>query len=91
VSKLCCPVCWELLNIFKDGDSANFHVNGYDKTILQVELPDWLPLEIVVKLTGRFEEILLEQIRTLVERHRNPPDRGECDFDTDSEDECVLS
>jgi hypothetical protein len=59
------------------GNKDNFHIDGYHKTLFQVELPDWLPLEIVVKLTTRFEEILLQQIGTLAEKkhrrhHLNP-------------------
>ena len=40
------------------------------KPFFQVELPEWLPLEIVVKVTAKFEKILLKQIETLVERHK---------------------
>ena len=86
MSKRCCPVCWELLEIFKDGDSTNFHVDGYHKTLFQVELPDWLPLEIVVKLTARFEEILLKQIRTLVERHKRDISDDQSDSDSEFKD-----
>ena len=70
VSKLCCPVCWELLKILRNDDSTDFHVDGHHETLFQVELPEWLPLEIVVKLTARFEKILLEQIKTLVRDHK---------------------
>jgi hypothetical protein len=58
VSKLCCPVCWELLNILRN--DGNFHVDGYHRILTQVELPEWLPLEIVMKLMARFKEILAE-------------------------------
>ena len=47
VSKFC-PVCWELLKIM--GSEDTFHVEGYHKTLFQVELPDWLPEEIVGSL-----------------------------------------
>ena len=66
VSKPCCPVCWELLKLLRNKASTNFHVDGYHKTLSQVELPEWLPLKIVLKLTDRFEKILLKQINTLV-------------------------
>jgi hypothetical protein len=88
VSKLCCPVCWELLRILRKGD--NFHVDGYHKTLTQVELPEWLPLEIVVKLTARFEEILLRQIKTLKDnrtRHASKPSGQSGDgLSSDSDD-----
>ena len=70
VSKLCCPVCWELLKILRNDDSTDFHVDGHHETLFQVELPEWLPLEIVVELTAQFEKILLEQIKTLVRHHK---------------------
>jgi hypothetical protein len=73
VSKPCCPVCWELLKILRNDASTNFHVDGYHKTLFQVELPEWLPLEMVVKLTARFEKILLGQIKRMVKRHEIHP------------------
>lgn len=87
VSKLCCPVCWELLMIL--GNKDNFHIDGYHKTLFQVELPDWLPLEMVVKLTTRFEEILLQQIGTLAKkkhrrRHFNPSGQSRDGLSSDS-------
>jgi len=69
VSKLCCPVCWELLKILRTDDSTDFHVDGHHATLFQVELPVWLPLEIVVKLTAQFKKILLMQINTLHKQH----------------------
>ena len=88
VSKLCCPVCWELLKILRNDDSTNFHVDGHHKTLFQVELPDWLPLKIVVKLTARFEKILLDQIRTLVKRHViNPSGQSGDGFSSDSSED----
>jgi hypothetical protein len=70
VSKPCCPVCWELLKILRNKASTNFHVDGYHKTLSQVELPEWLPLKIVLKLTDRFEKILLGQIKRMLKRHK---------------------
>jgi len=70
VAKPWCPVCWELLKILRNDTSTNFHVNGYHKTLFQVELPEWLPLEIVVKLTVQFKKILLGQIKRMVKHHK---------------------
>jgi hypothetical protein len=90
VSRLCCPVCWELLKIFRNDDSSNFHVDGYHKTLYQVELPDWLPLEIVVKLTARFETILFALLKTLQKnnKHRsiNPSGQSGDGLSSDSSD-----
>lgn len=68
VSKLCCPVCSELFNLFRDGSDA-FHIDGHHHTLFQVELPIWLPLDIVVKLTAKFEKILGNQLRYLMNEH----------------------
>jgi hypothetical protein len=45
VSKLCCPVCWELLKILRNNDSTDLYVDGHHATLFQVELPEWLPLD----------------------------------------------
>ncbi|KIM77717.1 hypothetical protein PILCRDRAFT_11806 [Piloderma croceum F 1598] len=70
VSKPCCPVCWELLKLLRNDASTNFYVDGHHKTLSQVELLEWLPLEIVVKLTARLEKILLDQIKMMVKSHK---------------------
>jgi len=90
VSKPCCPVCWELLKILRNDTSTNFHVDGYHKTLSQVELPEWLPLEIVLKLTARFETILLAQIKRMVKCHKgheiHPSGQSRDGLSSDSED-----
>jgi hypothetical protein len=69
MSKLCCPVCLELLNLL--GGPNAFHINGHHHTLFQVELPIWLPLDIVVKLTAKFEKILGNQIEDMMSDHHN--------------------
>jgi hypothetical protein len=90
VSKACCPVCWELLKILRNAASTNFHVDGYHKTLCQVELPEWLPLDVVVELTARFEKILLGQIQRMVKRHTShqihPSDQSTDCLSSHSED-----
>jgi hypothetical protein len=103
MSKPCCPVCWELIKILRNKKSTNFHLNGYHKTLSQVELPEWLPLQIVEKLTARFEDILLTQIETLMPPRKlhagqsknylsSEGEEDDSDFiDWDSDDlDCVL-
>lgn len=68
VSNLCCPVCWELLKILRNDDSSDLYVEDHHQTLFRVELPDWLPPGIVVKLTARFKKILWSQIKTLIRR-----------------------
>jgi len=54
----------------RDGSDA-FHVDGYHHTLFQVELPIWLPLDIVVKLMAKLEKILGNQIGGLMTRHKH--------------------
>jgi len=72
VSKLCCPVCWHLLRILR-GDSKDFQVRGYHKNLYQVELPQWLPVEVVMEVTAAFEDILLREIRIMQRRNKHGP------------------
>jgi hypothetical protein len=57
----------------RNDDSSDLHVDGYHRTLFQVELPRWLPLDIVVKMTARFEEILRSQIRSLMKSNKRHP------------------
>jgi hypothetical protein len=88
VSKPCCPVCWELIKLLRNNKSTNFHLDGHHKTLSQVELPAWLPVQIVEKLTARFEDILLTQIEILTPRRKrhafNPSGQSRNDLSSDS-------
>jgi hypothetical protein len=74
----------------RDDDSHDFRVDGYHKTLFQVELPSWLPLDVVQKLTRKFEGYLLIQIRTLMKNHGQhaiiPSGQSAHDFSSDSSD-----
>ncbi|KIM88014.1 hypothetical protein PILCRDRAFT_814691 [Piloderma croceum F 1598] len=72
VSKPCCLVCWHLLKVLR-GNSEDFDVRGHHKNLYQVELPQWLPLDVVVNVTAEFENILLRQIRIMQRRSRHSP------------------
>jgi hypothetical protein len=88
VSKLCCPVCLELFDLLRD-DSDAFHIDGHHDTLFQVELPIWLPLDLVVKLTAKFEKILWNQIGDLMSYHQHantPSGQSEDGFSSDSSD-----
>jgi len=54
----------------RDDGSCDFHVDGYHKTLFQVELPPSLPQAVVEKLTKKFERYLWIQMRSLMENHR---------------------
>lgn len=67
-SKLCCPVCWELLEILrKDSENAlPLLLRGHHSTIYPVELPKWLPDEIVVEMNERFQKHLRQEIEIML-------------------------
>jgi len=44
------------------GDSEDFHIHGHHKNLSQVELLQWLPLDVVVEVMAAFENILLCEI-----------------------------
>jgi hypothetical protein len=69
VSKLCCPTCWELLDILR-GSTNLFNVRGRNTTLYPVELPLWLPDNAVEQMLTRFKAILLEQLYTLERDHK---------------------
>jgi hypothetical protein len=64
VSKLCCPVCWELLELL--GRDQPISLRGRHSTIYPVELPKWLPPEIVDKMNERFQRHLGQEIRIML-------------------------
>jgi hypothetical protein len=65
ISKLYCPACSHLLSILR-GNSDIFAVRGQHSTVYQVELPPWLPIEVVKEMVSRFEGILKEEIRAMM-------------------------
>jgi len=74
----------------RDDGSHDFHIDGHHKTLFQVELPPWLPLDIVQKLTRKFEGYLWSQIGALMENHRQrtiiPSGQSARDYSSDSSD-----
>jgi hypothetical protein len=60
VSKLCCPVCWALLTLL--GDEKPLSLRGSHSSVYPIELPDWLPHEIVDKMHKLFQNHLREEI-----------------------------
>ena len=72
MSKLCCLGCWHLLRVLR-GNSKDFHVRGHHNNLTQVELPQWLPCNVVVEVTTAFEKILLREIESLQRRTKVAP------------------
>ena len=54
VSKLCCPVCWDLLEILRDGKVDTLQVRGRHAILYDVELPPWLSIDVLEKMVGRY-------------------------------------
>jgi hypothetical protein len=57
LSKSLCPACWELLDILR-GNRKEFNVRGCHTTVSPVELPAWLPNEVLHKVLARFRKHL---------------------------------
>ena len=64
MSKLCCPVCWELLVLLGSKIPLSFH--GSHSTIHPVELPEWLPYEIVEEMKKQFQKHLQKEIEIML-------------------------
>ena len=67
VSKLCCPVCWELLKFLND-DGPHLSLPGCHTAIYPVELPEWLPPLIVDKMTVLFKAYLQRELCHMTEK-----------------------
>lgn len=72
VSKLCCPVCWELLAIL--GKENPLLLRGRHSTIYAVELPKWLPSEIVDEMNERFQIYLRREIKIMLDGAKQKAD-----------------
>lgn len=78
VSKLCCPVCRELLSVLdKSADGhlrGPFNVRGFHSVATIAELPSWLPDSVLQEMLWRLSIILVmlldEVIRKQVEAER---------------------
>lgn len=69
VSKLCCPVCWELLRTMKEKLELpnQFTVRGCHSNIYPVVLPKWLPQDIIDKMVGIFRRHLAQELHKFVQ------------------------
>lgn len=65
VSKLCCPVCWDTLELLR-GDSGKFKVRGHHAVLSPVQLPFWTSNHMMKKMVRLYEERLIEQIKILM-------------------------
>ena len=69
MSKLCCPVCWELLGILNNlkDDPRPLSFPGCHPIVYPVELPAWLPRSIVEDITERFRGHLRRELDIMVQ------------------------
>jgi hypothetical protein len=65
VSELCCPVCWELLTILTE--ETPLALRGCHSMIYPVELPKWLPSEVVDEMNERFQNHLRQEIEIMLQ------------------------
>ena len=68
VSKLCCPVCWELLDILGNPKSKQ---QGRHSTLYFHALPSWLPEEALNELIGRFGSFLATELEKMIDKYQN--------------------
>jgi hypothetical protein len=81
VSKFCCPVCSELLEVLNERDGeVQFVVRAHHSNLYATCLPPWLPDDVLEKMIQRFGEKLYEKFGQLpdtngltpfVPHHRN--------------------
>jgi hypothetical protein len=62
VSKLCCPVCWELFQVLRRDGS----IRGCHPIVTPVVLPETLPGLVYEELVTRFRTHLSSQLRHLL-------------------------
>jgi hypothetical protein len=62
VSKLCCPVCWELFKALDLGTN----IRGCHPTVTPLALPDILPPKITERIVTRLQTILSSQLVHIV-------------------------
>lgn len=68
MSKLCCPMCWELFGIFNEGneDESQLSFPGCHLIIYPVKLTDWLPTPIVDAITKKSKTDLKKVLEIIV-------------------------
>ena len=63
VSKFCCPVCWELLEVLSEtNDNLKFVVRSHHCNLYPVCLPPWLPDSVLEKMIERFKKKLYDKL-----------------------------
>jgi len=70
VSKLCCPLCWEVFEILRQycPESDAFFTRGPHSTVYLLDLPSWLPNGVVELILRRIKELVKEELDGLLEK-----------------------
>ena len=69
VSRLCCPVCWELMKTLGGSqDTDPFEVRGRHSVVYDMELPNLLPTDILEKMIRRFKEFVYQELISLTRK-----------------------
>ncbi len=66
VSELCCPVCWELIQVLKE-EGLPFEVRRHHHTISPIDLPHGLSTHVLQKMVARFRRHLYQQLIYLLD------------------------
>lgn len=79
MSRLCCPVCWDLLAFLK-GDDADLKddliVRGRHSTMYHVELPHHLPVDVLKGMVNRYKRILFNELNAMVKESKDAGSSG---------------
>jgi hypothetical protein len=79
VTKYCCPVCWEGLDVLRGEDqtSENYNASGRHPTPFLVDLPPWFSQDAAEKMVTRISKVLLSGLVEMVAnrnaKHRRFP------------------
>ena len=76
VSKLCCPACWDLINILQDLDKSKYNIDSRHSTIYPIQLPPLLSPKVVEQMVKKFEDYLLVELG-IMEENRKKSELGE--------------
>ena len=75
MSKLCCPVCWELIHLLQErSGTQDYNVYGCHSTVYPLQLPPGLPIDVLVKMTEKFEGHLGCELSLLQKKRLNRSD-----------------
>ena len=66
MSKFCCPVCWELIDVLNEtNQNLELMVRKHHSNLYPVCLPPWLPAAALERMIQRFGEKLYKKFRQL--------------------------